>query len=384
MRKTDFRFREVEMIYLDNAATSRKKPFGVYFALFTENLLSANPGRGGHRASLRTALKIEKVRDKIRDLFFDGDVVFTKNCTEALNLAFSAAPKGKKVIATTSAHTSVLRPLKRLFTQGKIILKVVPSDFDSVLKEVDRDTGMVVLGAVSNVTGERTEVERILKSVKEKSRAVTVVDGAQSAGNVDFDFTDADLSASSGHKGLHGAQGTGFLIVKRGIKLSPLIVGGTGNSSFEIDIPDDVPGGMEAGTVNAPGIIALGKGIDYTVRNKKRLIRKEKRMTEYLEKKLSSLSGIKVYSARNGIILFNAEGVSCGEVADELSDRYGIYVRSGLHCAPLIHKELGTAPDGAVRVSVGNNNRFWHLYYFLFAVKKILQRANEKESASIS
>lgn len=367
------------MVYLDNAATTRKKPFGVYWSLIVETLLSANPGRGGHKASMRAALKIEEVRTKIRERFFDGDVVFTKNCTEALNLAFTAAPRGKKVVATTSEHTSVLRPLTRLFRQGEIRLKIVSPEYDAILKEVDSDTGMVVLGAVSNVTGQKAEVERILGAVKKKSNAITVVDGAQSAGKTDFDMRYVDMFATSGHKGLHGVQGTGFLVVRSGIRLTPLIMGGTGNSTFEIDLPDDVPGGMEAGTVNAPGIIALGRAIDYTMRNKDKAEKKEKAMTSYLSEKLSSMKGIDLYSAQNGIVLLNVKGVPCGEVADILSDRYGIYVRSGLHCAPLIHKKIGTAPDGAVRISVGNNNRFWHLYYLCYALKKISEDKNHSD-----
>ena len=364
------------MIYLDNAATTRRKPLSAYLSLLKENLFSANPGRGGHRAAVAAALKVEETRRIIREKFFDGDVIFTKNCTEALNLAFTAKLKNKKVVTTTAEHTSVLRPLKRLFEQGKINLVIVDPSAEEFSKNIDRATGMVVVGAVSNVTGKRNPVEEICKIVKEKSDALVVVDGAQSAGKLDIDLSKADMFATSGHKSLHGFQGTGFLIVKSGILLEPLITGGTGTSGPIIDIPKDVPEGMEAGTLNAPGIIALGKAIENTYKNMDRIARKENRLASLFCKRLSEEKNIVIYSCQNGIVLCNVKDRPCSEVADILSQKYGVYVRSGLHCAPLMHKKLGTLPEGAVRVSFGRNNNLFHALYAAYAFKKICRGEN--------
>ena len=364
------------MIYLDNAATTRRKPLCAYLSLMKENLLSANPGRGGHRASIAAALKVEETRRIIREKFFDGDVIFTKNCTEALNLAFTAQLKNKKVVTSTAEHTSVLRPLKRLSEQGKIFLTIVDPGVDEFRKNIDRATGMVVIGAVSNVTGQSNPVEEISKIAKEKSDALVVVDGAQSAGKIDLDLSKVDMFATSGHKSLHGFQGTGFLIVRKGITLDPLITGGTGISGPVIDVPNDIPEGMEAGTLNAPGIIALGKAIEYTYKNMERITSKENRLATLFCNKLSEEKNVVIYSCRNGIVLCNVKDRPCSEVADILSQKYGVYVRSGLHCAPLMHKKLGTLPEGAVRVSFGRNNNIFHALYAARAFKNICRGEN--------
>ncbi|MBO4538812.1 MAG: aminotransferase class V-fold PLP-dependent enzyme [Clostridia bacterium] len=364
------------MIYLDNAATTRKKPLCAYFSFIKENLFSANPGRGVHRAAVSAALKIEETRRVIREKFFDGDVIFTKNCTEALNLAFTAKIKYKKVITSTAEHTSVLRPLKRLSEQGKIVLDIVDPSVEEFRKNIDRATGMVVIGAVSNVTGKSNPVEEISKIVKEKSDALVVVDGAQSAGKLDLDLRNVDMFASSGHKSLHGFQGTGFLIVRKGISLDPLVTGGTGISGPVIDVPNDIPEGMEAGTLNGPGIVAFGKAIEYTYKHMARITKKENRLASAFCRSLSEEKNAIIYSCQNGIVLCNVKDRPCSEVADILSQKYGVYVRSGLHCAPLMHKKLGTLPEGAVRVSFGDNNNYFHAIYAAYVFKKICRGEN--------
>lgn len=371
------------MIYLDNAATSRKKPLSVYYSLWKETVCAANPGRGGHRAAMAAALKMEDVRRIIRERFMDGDVIFTKNCTEALNLAFTAKLKHRKVVTTTAEHNSVLRPLKRMFMQGKIDLYIVDPTVDAISKTVDRATGMVVIGAVSNVTGHKCPVEEICSVVRKKSDALIVVDGAQSAGKLDVDLKNVDMFATSGHKSLLGLQGTGFLIVRRGIVLEPLITGGTGSSGSEVDVPKDIPEGMEAGTLNGPGIIALGKAIEYTFRHKNRITKKENRCVDLLCNLLSKEKKVVIHSCQNGIVLCNVKGMQASEVADLLSQKYGIYVRSGLHCAPLMHKKLGTLPEGAIRISFGRNNHLLQVYYVYYAFKKICQGMNDGNESRI-
>lgn len=371
------------MVYLDNAATSRKKPFSVYLTILKETLLSANPGRGGHRAALSAAMKIEEVRSIVRKRFMDGEVVFTKNCTEALNLAFTARLTHRKVITTSIEHNSVLRPLKRMETMGKIDLIIVDPTVEAFSKAVDRATGMVVIGAVSNVTGKKSPVEEICDIVRKKSDALIVIDGAQSAGKIDIDLKNADMFATSGHKALLGTQGTGFLIVKRGVVLEPLITGGTGSSGAVIDVPKDIPEGMEAGTLNGPGIIALGKAIEYAFRRKKKIVAKENACARLFVQLLSKEKRIVIYSCQNGVVLCNVKGLQASEAADVLSVKYRVYVRSGLHCAPLMHKKLGTLSNGAIRISFGNNNNFIQVLYAAYALKKICRERNGKSVRGI-
>ncbi len=371
------------MVYLDNAATTRNKPFIVRYTLMKETLLSANPGRAGHKAAMRAGIKTERTRAVIREKFFDGDVIFTKNCTEALNLAVNAKIKGKKVVTTYAEHNSVLRPLKYLSEQNKIDLKIIDPTVEAFEKNITSETAMVVLGAVSNVTGEKREVERIFEVVKRRSNALTVLDCAQSAGKMDFSYQNVDMLASSGHKSLYGVQGTGFLLVKHGVRLRPLIYGGTGSSGFEIDLPQDIPEGMEAGTINAPGIIALGRAIEYVFANRERIVRKEEHLAKRLFALINKIDNVEIYSCQNGILLCNLRGVSSGELADTLSDKYGICVRGGLHCAPLMHKKLGTIPGGAVRMSFGRGNGLRQVYYTYFALKRICKDRNQKKESRI-
>ena len=257
------------MIYIDNAATTRKKPKRVIFSAIKEMLLPANAGRGGHRAGVRTAMKVEASRDAIRRNFFDGNVVFTKNCTEALNIAINGLDLKGQVVTSIYEHNSVLRTLKRLELQKKINLNIIRPENGSLKAPLEKalkiKTAMVVLSGMSNVTGEILPIEELARFVKRNSNAIVLIDMAQSAGHKKFTHEDIDMIACSGHKGLHGLQGSGFLLFKRNMSAPlPLITGGTGTSGNEIDIPKEVPEGLEAGTLNAIGAITLGKGIEYT------------------------------------------------------------------------------------------------------------------------
>ena len=363
------------MIYLDNAATSRRKPTKAILSLLRENIFSANPGRSAHRGSMKVALKIERVRDIIRNTFFDGNVVFTKNCTEALNLAIMGVNPKRKVITTVFEHNSVLRPLKKLETEGKIKLIIIKPEngtLENPLKRhLSNDIDIVIFSAISNVTGESNNVEKLAKLIKSRSNATVILDVAQSAGHKKYSYDNVDIIASSGHKGLFGPQGTGFLLCKKHIKLEPLIVGGTGTSSNSIDIPKSIPEGMEAGTINSPGIISLGYGIEYANKNFSKINAKIIRLSNYLYERLKNIKNIKLLSNNNGIILFNIDKFSSGDVCDILSQKFGICARGGLHCAPLAHEYLGTQKSGAVRFSIGNNNNFFQIIKTYKALKLI-------------
>jgi len=355
------------MIYADNAATTDRKPFSVYASYWNECFHSANAGRAGHRRSMRLALFIERTRESIRSAFFDGEVVFTKNCTEALNLAFTAVPKGKIVLAAVMNHNSVLRPLKRAEKICRVRF-VRSEEMIPILRREKTNVGMVVLCGISNVTGKRENVEEIAEAAKRYSDALVVVDGAQSAGKIQFGYENVDIFCASGHKSLYGMQGTGFILFRRGIPIMPIIVGGTGTSGFSVDIPSEIPEGLEAGTLNGGGIVALYYGIRYTMRHRTEITEKEKRLENILCQNIRS-EKIKIIAHENGIVLCTVEGKTSGEVADVLSEKYRICVRGGYHCAPLMHKQLRTF-DGAVRISFGRGNT-------VFEARKIASALNE-------
>lgn len=367
------------MVYVDNSATSRKKPFSVYLAMLSETFLSANAGRGGHKAGIRTARRIEETRELIRNYFFDGNVVFTKNCTEALNLAIMRTELKGKIITTICEHNSVLRPLYELKRRNSVEVKTVEPDdkgkyADKIKNAVDANTSAVIISGMSNVTGAINDVESVAYETKMKNKnAIVIVDMAQAAGRVAFDYTNIDVICCSGHKELHGLEGTGFLIAKRNVKILPLLYGGTGTLSASPDMPKSIPDALEAGTQNAPGIIALSSGIKYTFRNMKKLNSRIDGYCDWLGKRLSRIKRIDVIACANGILLCNVKGLESGEVGDILSAKYGIYTRGGLHCAPLMHKYLGTFPQGAVRISFGKNNTFFSVLYIYWALKRIAE-----------
>lgn len=365
------------MIYIDNAATSKRKPIGVILSAINEIFHSANAGRGGHKASIRTALKIEKVRRIIEENFFEGNVIFTKNCTEALNLAICGSKIYGQVVTSVYEHNSVLRTLKRKEKEGKIKLKIIYPENGDLLPQLKvalkEKTSMVVFSGMSNVTGEKIDISRLAEVVKKTSKAIFVADLAQSAGHIEFDYSNVDVITCSGHKGLHGLQGSGFMLAKKNLVFEPLIVGGTGTSGNNLELPKEIPEGLEAGTLNAIGIVSLGKGIEYTFKHRDRIRKKMTTYTERFSNGLKKIDGVIVYSAENGIVLCNVLNKTSEETADFLSVKYGICVRGGIHCAPLIHAKNGTEKSGAVRFSFGINNNFLHLLYALFAMKKIAQ-----------
>lgn len=363
------------MIYFDNSATSRFKPLCVYKSCFQEIRKSANAGRSSHKASIRTALKIEQTRATVCEKFFEGNVIFTKNCTEALNLAILGSKLSKQVITTIYEHNSVLRPLKNLEKKGLITLKIIAPDsvglINPLTNALGNSTSMVAFSAMSNVTGYALPVAEMAKLIKKLSGALVLVDMAQAAGHIQLDYTNIDMIACSGHKSLHGLQGTGFLLAKENILFNPIIMGGTGTSSLSLDPPIIIPESLEAGTANTIGIAALGEGIKWTMSHFDRLHNKCDYLQQIIINGLEKISGIKIYGVNNGVILFNIDNIPSSEVGDILSDDFGICVRSGLHCAPLMHRYLGTNEKGAVRISIGYNNNYTDAERLVYAIKEI-------------
>lgn len=358
------------MIYFDNAATSRFKPKAAAKELVKAFKNSANPGRGAHDESIKSSLVCENTRAFLLEKLGAtdcGELVFTKNCTEALNLAiFGTVVEGKHVVTTALEHNSVLRPLFKLKDEGLITLSVLnpdrsgkinPKHFERMLTD---DTYLAAITAQSNVTGEITDLKTIGK-ICAANGVMLLADGAQAIPNVDVDFEKFNLTmlAAPGHKGLHGPQGTGFLIFRRNLKIKPLLYGGTGTNSDSVYMPHTPPESLEAGTLNATGIAALLEGAKQSFADVDRNRKKIAKVSDYILKELQKLPTSVLYtnpSNLSGIISFNLKGVDSTTVGDVLNRKYKIAVRTGLHCAPLTHNMLGTLESGAVRISVGADN----------------------------
>lgn len=370
------------MIYFDNSATSRFKPNSMLKAMLREAQNSSNGGRSGHRDAVKTAMKISDVRTFLCDTVNANEVIFTKNCTEALNIViFGTVKKGGHVITTVNEHNSVLRPLYKLKKDGLIDLTVVNPDKNLKINplHVERlirpETYMVAVNAVSNVTGAESDIGAIGEICKRKG-IIFLVDGAQALPHIPVDMKKQNISflACAGHKGLHGPQGTGFLAMNSMCEVTPLLYGGTGTNSDSVYQPKLFPESLEAGTLNSCGIIALGEAAKWTYKNLDRIKRITAKLNEIILYGLKNMNNVEVYTpdgATSGVISFNVKGLNSGEVGDILNEKYNIAVRTGLHCAPLIHNHLGTMERGAVRISIGYNNTVSDAEKLLNAIKKL-------------
>ena len=359
------------MIYFDNAATGGRKPDQVLTAVQSALRVCANPGRSAHKLSLACAKLVQDCRNALND-FFGGygydRVVFTKNATEALNTAlFGALNKGDHVVTTCMEHNSVLRPLQALQAAGIIEYDVcgltgegqqATVTAESIRALLRPHTRAVVVTTASNVNGACPNLAKIRTALPED--ILLICDGAQGCGHlpIDMQALGIDALAVTGHKGMHGIQGSGALLFSERFNPAPLCYGGTGSISNSLDMPDFYPDRLEAGTLSFPAIISLLEGSRYLTIHAKRTQNKITRLTELLYSGLQKMPAYTVYSAPNpcGIISFTHESYSPEYVAQRLSEDYGIAVRSGLLCAPLMHKALGTFDGGVIRVSLSHFN----------------------------
>ena len=368
------------MIYLDNAATSRFKPRRMFDEMFKQLSYSANPGRGGHNDSIDTAIKIYDTRQLLKSLLGCDEryeLIFTSNCTEACNLAIFGYLSNFKnqhvdVIFTSNEHNSVARPLYQLKNMMDINLIEVTPDKDGVISPVavanaiTTDTKLICVNHISNVTGNMTDVFQIGKTAKLHNIPL-FVDGAQSLGHVALDMIENNIAflAGAGHKGLHGSQGTGFLVYDTAYNLLPIRYGGTGTHSESLSQPTVPPDAYESGTVNSAGIIGLGASAEWTYQNLAKISLNTRYLTGELLYGLKQIKNVRLYSSQTtGVVSFNFKDYSSTDVGDYLNE-HDIAVRCGLHCAPLIHTQLGTLECGTVRVSVGYNNNIKDIHALL-------------------
>ncbi|MFA6867191.1 MAG: aminotransferase class V-fold PLP-dependent enzyme [Clostridia bacterium] len=366
------------MIYFDNSATTRSKPLSVKLCCLHYLHNNANPGRSAHKNSIKCSIAIENTREIIQKHFFSGNVIFTKNSTEALNLAILGSDITGQVITTDLEHNSVLRPLQYLSDNKQITLKILTSENNDYLSELKRTltnaTSLVVLTGMSNVIGKILPIEQMAKYVKGHSKAKIIIDMAQGAGHIIYNYEHIDIICCSGHKGLYGLQGTGFLLAKKHIKLHPLTFGGTGISSLSLTPPLIYPESFEAGTQFTMGIVCLGVGINWTFNHRKYLQKKYDFLTNYLNNKLSSNKKINFIGGNNGVISFNIDGYSSSQIGNILSEKYHIAVRCGIHCAPLFHKKVKTNNEGSIRVSLGRNNNIFEIMYLIYILNHIMNK----------
>lgn len=355
------------MIYLDNAATTLHKPQQVIDAVVHAMQSMGNCARGTHEEALDAARTVYDARVRLALLFGCprvDHVAFTANSTEALNIAINGLiGPGDHVISTDLEHNSVLRPLYRLEAEHGAELSFVPADklgnvdyadFERLMKP---NTRAVVCTNASNLTGTVLDIERIAKTAHSHG-ALVIVDASQTAGcwPIDMKKMGIDVLCFTGHKGLMGPQGTGGICVKEGIEIRPFKVGGSGVQSYSRTHPAEYPTRLEAGTLNGHGIAGLGAAAKFiSETGVENIHAKEHSLMLRFYEGVKDIEGVTVYGDftkdKTAIVALNIRDYESGEVSYELSQGYGIATRPGAHCAPRMHKALGTAEVGAVRFS---------------------------------
>lgn len=356
-------------IYLDNAATSCPKPAGVAEAVAYALSHFAGVGRGVHKASLEAGACVYEAREAVAELLGNPDaarVAFGQNATMALNQAiWNLVPAGGVAVTTAASHNSVLRPLFKKRDEDGVEVRVVDVDekgrldWDGLARALEGADVLVATHA-SNLTGDVYDAQR-MAALAHAHGAVFVLDAAQTAGCYPIDQAGwgVDVVCFTGHKGLLGPQGTGGLSALDTVELRPFMEGGSGTHSYDERHPAEMPDALEAGTLNAHGLAGLLAGVRYVRERGVDDIRAhEAALAERLADGLSALPGVRVLGAREpgettGIVAFTVDGVDSAEIADELAFEYGVCTRAGAHCAPLMHKALGTDATGAVRMSTG-------------------------------
>lgn len=362
------------MIYLDNAATTMHKPQTVIDAVTQAMCSLGNAGRGATSGALDAARAIHGCRAKLARLLGcprADHVCFTPNSTAALNTVINGVVRpDDRVVTTVLEHNSVLRPLNRLAAEWGVTVEHAGCDANGVLdydeleQLVTPGTRAVVVTHASNVTGNSVDIARVAAMAHEAG-ALVIVDVSQSAGaaHIDMQAMGLDVACFTGHKGLMGPQGTGGMAVAEGIDVAPWAMGGTGVHSFDPLQPLEWPTRLEAGTLNGHGIAGLSAGLDFIEAQGgvEVIAAHERALADRFLAGVREIPGIKLYGAfdqpaRAAIVSLNVGDIDSAEISDALMQGWGIATRPGAHCAPLMHRALGTERQGVVRFSFGYFN----------------------------
>lgn len=380
-------------VYLDNASTTFPKPKAVSEAMYNFLInIGGNPGRSNHDNALETNRLLLEARESIASFFnFNKmeNVIFTSNITSSLNILINGIlKKGDHVITSSMEHNSVIRPLYSLKENNIIELDIIsadsfgfisPADIENKIKE---NTKLVVITHASNVFGSIQPIREIGEVCK-KHNIFFVIDSAQSAGVLNIDFKDFNLSALAftGHKSLFGPQGTGGFIINDDLNsiCSPYALGGTGSLSYSLTQPDFLPDKFESGTLNMPGICGLLEGIKF-IKNEglNTIYEKNSYLRSYLVEELHNINNVILYDSiekadsYTSCVSFNIKGLDTSELSYLLDSDYNIKNRSGLHCSPLAHKTIGTYPSGTVRLSISYFNTKDEIDYAISSINNII------------
>ena len=376
-------------VYLDNAATSFPKPKPVIEAAakVLEDV-GASPGRGAHRHAREATAIVSDCRQKAAAILGVKDpdrVVFTKNATESINLVLKGWLRpGDRVLYSAMEHNSVIRPLNRLASQG-VTIEMIPCspggvlDLGALTQMLRSEARLVVLVHVSNVNGALMPVEEVAEACA-RAKVPLLLDAAQSAGVQPIQAEELRLGmlACSGHKALLGPAGVGILYVRPDLDVPPLMEGGTGSRSEELEQPEFCPDRYESGTPNLPGLAGLREGIGFILETGMSRIRDhEIGLAHHIENELWQVPGVQVFEPEkrgSGAVSFVVEGMNPADTGAILDQAFDIAVRTGLHCAPVAHRTLGTFPEGTVRVSPGFSTNVENVEYFLNGVRWIVTK----------
>lgn len=368
------------MIYFDNAATSFPKPGCVTSELNRcVKCYLGNPGRSSHRLSVRAAEEIYHAREVIADLLRVDTpecIVFTYNATHALNLAIkSFITSNCHILTSDFEHNSVIRPLEKLSKTLGISYSRFSAEGDLISNLMDKrqkNTKGIICSIASNVTGENLPL-KILSDYAREEKLFLIIDASQAIGHVEINLKDTpcDALCAPGHKALFGIQGCGFAYFKDSQRREGLVEGGSGADSASPYMPQLLPEGYEAGTPGTPAIVTLGRGVRFIkdvglseIEEKLRLL------TDKARERLEAIHSVKTFKSGVGILSFNFGDIPSSHISSMLDEK-GICVRGGLHCAPSVHRRLGTLTQGAVRLSFSYLNNVKEIDGFYKALKSI-------------
>lgn len=396
---------EDQLIYLDNAATVWPKPEPVY--KFMDEFFrtkGVNPGRSGYDLAIEAGSLLDRTRKRLTK-FFGGDedaperLVFGYNVTDALNLAIPGlVHPGDHVITTNLEHNSVIRPVNHMVRDFGAEVTYLPFDAagfidpDDVRKSIKANTKVVIVNHGSNVIGTVQPIREI-GSICREHNLTFIVDTAQTAGVIPINMKEMniDVLAFTGHKALMGSMGIGGLCVRKHVEIKQVRSGGTGVRSAYPYHLDEFPWRLEYGTPNMVGVASLSAGQDWLAeQGVENIYRHEMKLAQKLVDGLRKIDSVRLYCCESlenhlSTVLMNLEGVDPGDVGVMLDVDHNIATRTGLHCAPLVHRQLGIEDaHGGVRFSVGAFNTEAHIDAAIAAVSEIAKWSRERKAKTAS